>query len=232
MAKKRKTPPQQAKTIKPTRYTKHTPAKPTVINAWELIKDPYEYSEKKSLHKTILVVCQKKEEAYYFRHFPLTSLVVMEVEDREDTPLDTVLYAQEVEKGAPHCFDEVWCVCSTTHQEAASIEPAAKKANSLGYKFIYTNDGFDLWIWLHYGEPQKDYAAALNELFNINPEKGKEADFYKHLYNRLEEDERAIRAKAIARAKKLYSLQEKRAYAEQDPLTNIYQLVESITNDK
>ena len=127
-------------------------------------------------------------------------------------------------------FDEVWCVCDVAPSEANNLEAAAKKANALGYKLVYSNDSFDLWVWLHYGDPQEDYASALNETLQIDPEEGKKADFYKLLYNRLEEDERAIQAKAIARAKKLYSLQEKRAYADQDSLTNIYQLVERLSS--
>ena len=114
--------------------------------------------------------------------------------------------------------------------EADSLEAAAKKANALGYKLVYNNDSFDLWIWLHYGEPKKDYTTALNETLQIDAEKGKDADFYKHIYTRLEEDNRAEQAQAIARAKKLYTLQEKRAYADQDALTNIYQLVERLSS--
>ena len=230
MAKRRKTNPKQTKAIKASRYTRQT-VSPAITPAWELVKGTYEYTEKRTLRKTILVVCQEQAEACYFKHFPLTSLVVVSLSSEQHTPLQTVLYAQEVVKETPHDFDEVWCVCDAAPSEANNLEAAAKKANALGYKFVYSNDSFDLWVWLHYGDPQEDYASALNETLQIDPEEGKKADFYKLLYNRLEEDERAIRAKAIARAKKLYSLQEKRTYADQDPLTNIYQLVEAMTND-
>ncbi len=230
MAKRRKTNPKQTKAIKASRYTRQT-VSPAITPAWELVKDTYEYTEKRTLHKTILVVCQEQAETYYFKHFPLTSLVVVGLSGEQRTPLQTVLYAQEVAKEMHYDFDEVWCVCDAAPSEANNLEAAAKKANALGYKFVYSNDSFDLWVWLHYGDPQEDYASALNETLQIDPEEGKKADFYKLLYNRLEEDERAIRAKAIARAKKLYSLQEKRAYADQDPLTNIYQLVEAMTSD-
>ena len=231
MAKRRKTDPKQTKAIKATRYTRQT-VSPAITPAWELVKGTYEYTEKRSLRKTILVVCQEQAEACYFKHFPLTSLVVVSLSGEQRTPLQTVLYAQEVVKETPHDFDEVWCVCDATPSEADSLEAAAKKANALGYKLVYSNDSFDLWIWLHYGEPKKDYTTTLNETLQIDAEKGKDADFYKHIYTRLEEDNRAEQAQAIARAKKLYTLHEKRAYADQDPLTNIYQLVESMTNDK
>jgi len=216
MAKRRKTDPKQTKAIKTTRYTRQT-VSPAITPAWELVKGTYEYTEKRSLRKTILVVCQEQAEACYFKHFPLTSLVVVSLSGEQRTPLQTVLYAQEVVKETPHDFDEVWCVCDAAPSEANNLEAAAKKANALGYKLVYSNDSFDLWVWLHYGDPQEDYASALNETLQM-------------LYNRLEEDERAIRAKAIARAKKLYSLQEKRAYADQDALTNIYQLVERLSS--
>ena len=76
MAKKRKTNPKQTKAIKASRYTRQT-VSPAITPAWELVKDTYEYTEKRTLHKTILVVCQEQAETYYFKHFPLTSLVVV-----------------------------------------------------------------------------------------------------------------------------------------------------------
>ena len=215
--------------IKASRYTRQT-VSPAITPAWELVKDTYEYTEKRTLHKTILVVCQEQAETYYFKHFPLTSLVVVGLSGEQRTPLQAVFYAQEMAKEMHYDFDEVWCVCDAAPSEANNLEAAAKKANALGYKFVYSNDSFDLWIWLHYGEPKKDYTTALNETLQIDAEKGKDTDFYKHIYTRLEEDNRAEQAQAIARAKKLYTLQEKRAYADQDALTNIYQLVERLSS--
>lgn len=228
MAKKRKTTQKQTKTVKATRYTKHIPNPEEPTPAWELLKEPYEYSEKRSLCKTILVVCQSKEEAAYFKSFPIASLTVVPPREEEATPLDTVLYAQEIVKATAHDFDQVWCVCRTSPEQANSLEAAAKKAHSLGYRIVYSNDSFDLWIWLHYGEMQENYQQALRETLQIDPEKGKDLLFYKRLYNQLEEDPRAQRSLAIERAKKLYQAQEKLPYVSQSPLTNLYELVENL----
>ena len=133
MAKKRKTTQKQTKAVKATRYTKHIPNPEEPTPAWELLKEPYEYSEKRSLRKTILVVCQSKEEAAYFKSFPIASLTVVPPREEEATPLDTVLYAQEIVKATAHDFDQVWCVCRTSPEQANSLEPATKKAHSLGY---------------------------------------------------------------------------------------------------
>ena len=119
-------------------------------------------------------------------------------------------------------------MCRTSPEQANSLEAAAKKAHSLGYRIVYSNDSFDLWIWLHYGEMQGNYQQALRETLQIDPEKGKDLLFYKRLYNQLEEDPRAQRSLAIERAKKLYLAQEKLPYASQSPLTNLYELVENL----
>ena len=48
MAKRRKTNPKQTKAIKASRYTRQT-VSPAITPAWELVKDTYEYTEKRTL---------------------------------------------------------------------------------------------------------------------------------------------------------------------------------------
>lgn len=106
------------------------------------------------------------------------------------------------------------------------------KAESKGMKVAYSNDAFELWFVLHYKPIEQallrfHYYEMLSELWNINYEKrGKEMDFCITIYDILSKDVRANQTLAIKRSKVLLQEHEYKPYAEQNPCTTIFKLIE------
>ena len=99
-------------------------------------------------------------------------------------------------------------------------------------KVAYCNDSFELWFVLHYKPIEQallrfQYYEMLSELWAINyEEQGKKLDFCIALYDLILKDNRANQTLAIKRAKALLEEHEHKPYADQNPCTTIFQLIE------
>jgi hypothetical protein len=107
-----------------------------------------------------------------------------------------------------------------------------KMAESMGMKVAYSNDAFELWFVLHYKSLEQallrfQHYDMLSELWDMNYEKqGKKMDFCTALYDFLLDDHRANQTLAIERAKALLEEHKHKPYAEQNPCTTVFQLIE------
>jgi hypothetical protein len=113
----------------------------------------------------------------------------------------------------------------------ASIELARRN----GMKVAYSNDAFELWFVLHYQVVEQaflrfDYYRILTELWGLDDyeEEGKKLDFSKHIYDRLASDPLADQLKAIQRAKMLLEVHSLQPFADQNPCTTVFELIEAL----
>jgi RloB-like protein len=132
---------------------------------------------------------------------------------------------------------KVWCVYDLDYKgdqvgQKEDFNSSITKAESKGMKVAYCNDSFELWFVLHYKSIEQallrfQYYDMLSELWDMNYEKqGKKLDFCIALYDFLLKDNRASQTLAIERSKALLEEHKHKSYAEQNPCTTVFQLIE------
>ncbi len=191
-------------------------------------------SRVKDLNKVILIVCEGQSEEYYFKSFPLYGIQTEVVNLEGQSKLKLVKTATTLSREAN--YDGIWCVFdmdkNVSAKELADFDNAIHQAVSKGFEVAYSNDSFELWLYLHYNDHKvtcrRDYLyQCLGETWQMNYVKvGKKIDFCRGLYQKLEDDPLADRNLAIARAKALHAEKEHLAYHQQNPVTLVYKLVE------
>ncbi|MEK7263972.1 MAG: RloB family protein [Bacteroidota bacterium] len=188
------------------------------------------------LKKTFLIVCEGQTEEMYFRSFPVVTAVVKSIQSGSSKKA-LVDRSKELKKKGD--YDEVWCVFDMDYKpdrqgQYDDYNNAIQLALMKGFKCAYSNDAFELWCVLHYDFIEQEhlrtfYYEKLSEYWKFNYEKhGKERKFSNSIYNKLKEDKKANQLQAIASAKKLYERQEGKPYHLQNPVTKVYELVESL----
>ncbi len=136
-------------------------------------------------------------------------------------------------------YDEVWCVFDMDFKgdvngQFEDFNSAIQKCVNAGIKCAYSNDVFELWIYLHFQfTDQRNhrvfYYQQLGEIFNINYERdGKKRKFVLKLYDYLNKHQNSNQLTAIERSKKLESLHEGFAPHLQNPITFVHLLVEEL----
>ena len=191
-------------------------------------------------NKTILIVGEGQSEKLYFESFPVLTLTVEAIDLGGQSKLRLIEMTDVIITKNKTKYDEVWCVFDMDvkqgEKEFADFDNAISSGISKGYKIAYSNDAFELWLYLHYhftdqANHRKFYYKALGDLWHCNYEKnGKSYEFCQNLYGRLKADKNASQGKAIERADKLFKSQSQLAYHEQNPVTLVYELVK-ILND-
>ena len=189
-----------------------------------------------SKNKTFLIVCEGQSEELYFKSFPVITASVKPV------PLGcSKITLVECAKAivADEKYDEVWCVFDMDYKpdvkgQYKDFDNAIKSANAAGFKCAYSNDAFELWYVLHYQFIDQEqlrtfFFKKLSGFWSINYEKdGKTKKFSRSIYDLLENDENASQVKARTRAKKLFESQKEKSFHLQNPVTKVYELVESL----
>ncbi len=172
----------------------------------------------------------------YFKSFPVVSAKVRPV------PLGcskTILVDCAKAIVTADKFDEVWCVFDMDYKPGQNgqfedFDNAITLCRDAGFKCAYSNDAFELWYVLHYQYIDQEqlrffFFKKLSSLWNINYQKnGKTKDFAKSVYSILENDVKASQLKAISNAKKLNKAQKDKVFHLQNPVTKVYELVESL----
>lgn len=200
-------------------------------------------SSDKVVKKLFLIICEGvNTEPAYFESFPLGNADV----ESYGTGSSKTALVKEVLKIIEFDEDakskEIWIVFnfdinpSQVEQQKEDYNNAIKLATKNGLKVACSNDAFELWLLLHYQLldmqwTRHQYYEKLSELWNCNYVKqGKILNFCQQIYKRLEEDERASQEEAIKRSKCLHLKGEENGetYAERNPHTTIYQLVEEL----
>ena len=180
--------------------------------------------------RRILIVCEgEKTEPNYFRCFPGNP----EIYDRIDihgTGYNTISLVNEairlknaaLKKKEPYI--EVWCVFDKDDFSFDQVRDATILAKDNQIKCAYSIEAFELWYLLHFNFydaalSRKQYKEKLSELLGKTYNKNDEG-MYKAL-NKLQ-------STAIKNAKRLYTQQHKKPFAEQNPITTIFWLVERL----
>jgi hypothetical protein len=135
---------------------------------------------------------------------------------------------------------EVWVVfdMDINHEQGSQQKEDFNKAIELAQKnnirVAYSNDTFELWFVLHYqyiDTPwiRDQYYDKLSELWGCNyPKDGKAKAFCRRIYQLLLEDDNADQEKAIDWGRKLHDKQTDLTFAERNPCTTVFELVEEL----
>jgi len=210
--------------------------------AWNKITQPRGYQiETIPINKTILIVCEGQTEKLYFESFPVLGIRIKAVDLEGQAKLKLVHSTQEIIEKANEEYNEVWCVFDMDQKrgadEFADFDNAIEKALLLGYKVAYSNDAFELWLYLHFDYTDSQhlrsfYYKELGKRFGINYVKeGKKYAFSLRLYDILKSDRNSSQEKAIERARLLFKEQESLPYHQQNPNTKVYELVEELNRN-
>lgn len=197
--------------------------------------------ETKDPQKTILIVTEGQTEKLYFESFPVLTLTVKVVDLKGVSKLQLIKATQNIIEYEDAHYDEVWCVFDmdkdVSDRELAHFDNAIKKGRSKGFHIAYSNDCFELWFYLHYqyNEQQNSrtfYYKYLSKKWNCNYEKqGKNYRFCSHIYDRLQNDKDSSQQKALKRAAKLYTKNQNKPFHDQNPVTTVYKLVNSLNKN-
>ncbi len=192
--------------------------------------------ESKDPNKTFLIVCEGQTESLYFKSFPTISADVKtyDMGCSNETLVDcTIALASDSN------YDEVWCVFDMDFKgdingQSEDFNAAIQKCINEGVKCAYSNDAFELWIYLHYQYTNQRnhrnfYYGQLSTLFNTNYDRnGKKRKFALSLYEILNDDIRADQLRAIERSKQLVELHNGVPPHEKNPITFVHELVEEL----
>lgn len=187
-------------------------------------------------NKLVLITCEGQTEKLYFEAFPVLTLTVKSVDLKGESKLKLIESTSDIVKNSETQYDEIWCVFDmdfkSGEKEFADFDNAVEKGKALGFNIAYSNDSFELWLYLHYQYTEQQnnrtfYYNFLSKQWDMNYEKdGKKYIFCLSLYNKLSQDINASQEKAIERARKLHINQDSTIYHKQNPITIIYKLVE------
>jgi RloB-like protein len=191
----------------------------------------------RNIAKKFLIVCEGQTEEIYFKSFPVLTATVSAKETGR-TKLALVKKAKELAK--EDNYDEIWCVFdmdinyADQENQRNDFNSAIKQCQETKkFKVAYSNDCFELWFYLHFDytdqkHHRKFYYEKLRKVWNINyEEKGKELDFCKMIYSKLQA-ENCTQTEAIRRAEKLHKSQNDKLPCDQNPITTVYELVREL----
>ncbi|MEY4538737.1 MAG: hypothetical protein RLZZ306_494 [Bacteroidota bacterium] len=191
----------------------------------------------RNIAKKFLIVCEGQTEEIYFKSFPILTATVT-AKGTGKTKLTLVKHAKQLAK--EDNYDEIWCVfdmdINYAHQENQrnDFNSAIKQCQETKkFKVAYSNDCFELWFYLHFDYTDQQnhrtfYYKKLREFWSINyEEKGKELDFCKTIYKKLQESN-CSQEEAIKRAEKLFKSKTHDLPCDQNPLTTVFELVREL----
>lgn len=121
----------------------------------------------REVRQRFLIVCEgQKTEPNYFREFPLSRLVDVDVENPGNSPKQLVEYA--VERSAQNDYDQIWCVFDRDNCNASDFNVALQQAKTRNVRVAYSNQAFELWYLLHFDYhntsiPRRDYGKKLSK---------------------------------------------------------------------
>lgn len=210
--------------------------------AWNKKAQPTDYKiDTITKNKTILIVCEGQTEKLYFESFPVLGVTVKTIDLKGQSKQKLVESTEEIVSKIDDNEVEVWCVFDMDVKRGADefsdFDNAIFKALKLGYKVAYSNDSFELWFYLHYNQINSQqlrtfYYKELGKRLGINYIKeGKQYQYCLKLYSILNTDINSSQQNAIERAKNLYNEKRELPYHEQNPVTNVYELVEELNRN-
>jgi len=180
--------------------------------------------------RRFLIVCEgEKTEPNYFKKFPENPEVYDKI-DIHGTGYNTLSLINEAVRLKDEAqkrkepYIEVWCVFDKDDFSIEQFKSAILLARKNQIKCAYSIEAFEIWYMLHFNF----YDSALSR----NQFKEKLTELLKKPYKKNDEDIYYLLQKrqnvALKNAQKLYALQYERPFAEQNPITTVFWLVERL----
>jgi hypothetical protein len=208
-----------------------------------LLKQFSRKSRKEKSHRDLiayfLIVCEgEKTDPNYFRAFPKKAGKIVfdvELEGGGISTLKVVEKAIELRNASSQKYDRVWAVFDRDSFKASSFNNAILKAKANGIECAWSNEAFELWYLLHFHNRvtamgRDDYKKAIELAVNDKIKKGK-----KHFqYRKNDPDMFTLLSKigsqdlAIRWAKELSAKIDGEKFANYNPNTQVYKLVEEL----
>jgi len=186
-----------------------------------------------------LIVCEgEKTEPNYFNSFPkkIDRVVYnIECEGKGYNTMKVVEKAIELRDKSTQKYDRVWAVFDRDSFSAKNFNAAISKAKTSGISCAWSNEAFELWYLLHFqyrntGMKRDEYKKAIEGAVNEQKRNTKKPFEYAknatgiydvlHQYGNQEQ--------AIQWAKKLMQQYDGQQYADYNPATTVYRLVEEL----
>ena len=179
----------------------------------------------KTTKKTFLIFCEgEKTEPNYFRAFRKGARVeeFMVFGTGKNTKSLVQEAANLMDKYTE--YDEVWCVFDKDSFTSEQFNTAIQKARAKNIKVAYSNEAFELWYLLHfrYSDTPSSRTSYKKELSKYLGTEYQKNDL--NMYGTL----LSLQSIAIRNAKKLEQNHVSNSPAEHNPVTLVYQLVESL----
>jgi hypothetical protein len=214
-----------------------------VIKIDNSLQKRFEYNKKKQNSREIvayfLIVCEgEKTEPNYFKSFPKKiGKVVYDIQFDGGgiNTLKVVEKAIELRDNSKQKYDRVWAVFDRDSFPANSFNSAILKAKANGIECAWSNQAFELWYLLHFHNRitamhRDDYKKALENAINDKLNNKKHAFKYKkndlNMFTTL--NKYGNQEQAIKRAKDLNDKYHGANFANFNPSTQVFKLVEEL----
>jgi hypothetical protein len=127
-------------------------------------------------------------------------------------------------------YTQVWCVFDHDSFPPENYNAAIDKARANDFKVAYSNEAFELWYLLHFndvntGVGREQYKEKLTERLGEEYKKNDPT-----MYEKLLKHPKADQRQAIKYAKALKKLWNTRDYANHNPSTTVFELVETLND--
>lgn len=186
-----------------------------------------------------LIVCEgEKTEPNYFKSFPkkIGKIVYdIQFDGGGINTLKVVEKAIELRDNSRQKYDRVWAVFDRDSFPANSFNSAILKANANGIECAWSNQAFELWYLLHFHNRitamhRDDYKRALESAINEKINNKKHPFKYKkndlNMFSTL--SKYGNQEQAIKRAKDLNEKFDGQKFANFNPSTQVFKLVEEL----
>lgn len=193
----------------------------------------------KSLVSYFLIVCEgEKTEPNYFRAFPKKVgkiIYDIEFEGGGISTLKVVEKAIELRNNSKQKYDRVWAVFDRDSFKANSFNSAIIKAKANGIECAWSNEAFELWYLLHFHNrvtamSRDEYKHAIEVAVNEKAQNSKRQFKYQKNDSKMFTllDKIGRQDLAIRWAKELNENMDGEKFANYNPNTQVYKLVEEL----
>ena len=196
-------------------------------------------SKSRDLITYFLIVCEgEKTEPNYFRSFPKKVgkfIYDIEFEGGGISTIKVVEKAIELRDRSKQKYDRVWAVFDRDSFKASSFNSAILKAKGNNISCAWSNEAFELWYLLHFHNritamSRDEYKNAIEQAINDKQVPNVKPFKYKknatELYFLL--SKKGNQATAINRARELANRIEGEQFANYNPQTMVFKLVEEL----
>ena len=184
-----------------------------------------------------LIVCEgTKTEPNYFKSFktilPSYTLDIETIGTAKNT-LGVVEIAMQRKAASNKKYDSVWAVFDKDNFSERNFNNAINKATANGIKCAWSNEAFELWYILHFhyvdmGISRKDYHRYITSQLEKQLPKFRYTKNNPEMYTLLKKY--GNQKQAVVWAKKLEKQYTGNNFAQHNPCTRVYALVEELNN--